>query len=481
MDIQRHFRQPEPPVIKTTEAATDDGSESVNPNGNGDASSPDRTDTSYDQNILDSGGKGLNFKAGVQARVSSQRVESDGRITYSATIDTSVSIAAGVPIGQGKVSVDASYGVSANYKVSLPASAGETPPSSVNPFNPESMPEGSSITISQSEVQNTTLGVSLGPLFAKFGGGTREGGSVRIDALGNNQVQVTAGPTSGISSSVQAGVNIGDVIKGSIGAGWTLDQGNYQTATFDLNTPEGTAAYNQFLLDGTLPTDNGTGISNVAEIYTGTSAHSSTASLTIGNYTIAGSHVNSSSKVTEVTYPDGTIESTTTMATNGTDGSTTTVTQTFHPQQDYPGGPTYLTEDIDAREYQVEFTIPANADGESQAQQLNLALTGNPDPDPPVAFAGGTVTMTFSHEQMQALAASAQSAQVVDGEGNTTYLLPEVVLDPKVHGMDVAATPDQMFYNLFDGNAFASVTDLAVISTQGNGGTIDCDVSVTRE
>src|SRR5699024_10756796 len=87
------------------------------------------------------------------------------------------------------------------------------------------------------------------------------GTSLLVQKTGDNTVRVTAGPTKAIDAYNGVGVDFG-VASAMLGREDQVNSATLKTAEFDLSTPEGKAAFNDFAANGNMPGDNGTGITN---------------------------------------------------------------------------------------------------------------------------------------------------------------------------------------------------------------------------
>lgn len=451
-------------------------------NGPGGGINIDGNKVSVDRNINSSvKGKGGNFSWSLDGRTQESISRGDGKITYTVTASGSVSGKVsngkeqtdakkessgagkdgdGKADGKGKNNFDVSVGVSrrisANYTVVLPESA-EAHIGSVDFTNPETMPVGTSVTMSSSQASGTSFEASFKNVFFASQTNQSEDHSIQIEAIRPNVVQVTAGPSSGINEKCSLGLKFGD-FKVSAGSSFSLSEGHYKTATFDLNTPEGVRAYDEFLLNGKLPSDNGAGVSDVASVYSGKHAHKKDASVVLGDYYLNVSLPGEGGSVTEVEYPDGSVDATVSHTTQGEGGMTTTIKQSIRPQQDYPGGPTYMQEDVSARKYVVSFTVPENDRGMSGL--LNLAASG--DSNSSLFVPGQKVTLEFTHKDLEEMLNSARSVNTDEKNLGIFEDLLDSSMDGDPGTMDVG--PHELFCKIFDGNAYDAANDLAEIA-----------------
>ncbi|MCP3143143.1 hypothetical protein [Pyxidicoccus xibeiensis] len=200
----------------------------------------------------------------------------DGNVTVNIEAETSVSATGTVEIGTARVGASVSAGASSGERLSYEVTMseadfarlqrGEIPPP--HPLNPESLPDGASITMEQSQFTGTSLEAGLSSLAGELGLSSDvtqgEGMSLEVSRTGDS-VQVTAGPTRFIESGGGVSVGRGPV---SVDVGRTNSLTEYQlrTARFDLAHPQGQAAFNAFATSGELPTQEGPGVSNTLRL-----------------------------------------------------------------------------------------------------------------------------------------------------------------------------------------------------------------------
>ncbi|MHA7631058.1 hypothetical protein [Corallococcus sp. M7] len=169
----------------------------------------------------------------------------------------------GVPTRLGPVSAGGSFGVQGSLRVEVPRQAatdairnGEMP----NPAAPETWPVG---TRARAEVQGQAgfnAGVRAGP--GKLG--ERLGLSTSYDRTQTQRFEVQRTSEDTVRATVTSDGRQRDAtnIRGLEGR---QDQrlGRSHSADFNIRTPEGRAAYDDFMRTGQLPQANGPGVSNV--------------------------------------------------------------------------------------------------------------------------------------------------------------------------------------------------------------------------
>jgi hypothetical protein len=255
--------------------------------------------------------KGLKISFGTEISHTSNVESEDGFTTV--TNEGSMSVNLGGEVDLGTVGFGANYteGVKTKYQVRMSdedyarvqSGQAEMP----DPFNPDSMPEGSSVLLNSTDFQGTGFEASYRNLSLETNVTEEQGVSVAVEKTGENTVRVTAGPTEAIENSFQLGLSLGPASV-HIGNDTRLDEFTLKTAEFDLSTDQGRAAYNNFLATGQLPEDNGTGISDVATVekinYNSTTSAGVELGPLGGSVELGSSDLN----IVKTTYPDGSVD-----------------------------------------------------------------------------------------------------------------------------------------------------------------------------
>ncbi|MFB1482684.1 hypothetical protein [Corallococcus sp. RDP092CA] len=169
----------------------------------------------------------------------------------------------GVPTRLGTVNAGGSFGLQGSLRVEVPREAatdairnGQLP----NPSAPETWPVG---TRARAEVQGQAgfnVGLRAGP--GKLG--ERLGLSTSYDRSQTQRYEVQRTSEDTVRATVTSDGRQRDAtnIRGLEGR---QDQrlGHTQSADFNIRTPEGRAAYDEFMRTGQIPRENGPGVSNV--------------------------------------------------------------------------------------------------------------------------------------------------------------------------------------------------------------------------
>lgn len=162
-----------------------------------------------------------------------EHVESEGtRLTYEAT----------VPPEQGRR-------IAAGDTSALP-----------NPLDPLSMPAGSSVLIRGQDFQASSTEAGYKLLMAGASDGRLEGAGFSVRRLEGSMVEVATGPIDTVENSLYAGLGRRSLATVRAGVENSLEERRLSVAQLDLATPEGQAAYRQFLEGGRVPDAPGPGI-----------------------------------------------------------------------------------------------------------------------------------------------------------------------------------------------------------------------------
>ncbi len=343
------------------------------------------------------GAKGIGVSFGVNAKasvVANEKTE-NGVTTFSVSGEASVTVSGGVNTPKAGLAVAHSEGIRASYSVAMPeAAARGVDPKTVNPFDPSSMPTGTVVKLDGSQYSSNEFKATFQHLSLETKVSSASGVSVAIEKTGENTVRVTAGPTEAIDAYNAVGVNFG-VASASLGRTDSLKSATLKTAEFDLSTPEGQAAYNDFLASGTMPARNGPGVSGAATVEKIDYSSQSSANVSLGpiDLSFKGARNTGSSVVT--THADGTKDVTVDL--------------------DYGSNvPLQLTRKYDAQGNELvserRYAYTLNVD-ENSAQLVNAALTGDLEQADSGPVKGGqTVTLSFTEAQMRAYMKQTQKA-----------------------------------------------------------------------
>ncbi|MCC6334882.1 MAG: hypothetical protein IT380_12960 [Myxococcales bacterium] len=189
-------------------------------------------------------------------------------VTVSIGAKTGSAVSGELPVGALGVEAEAKSGstTEATYEVKLTAAELAGVAAGTHPLptlaDPMSLDEGESLTMSTGSFEAASGKVSYGPLSIGSETTSSEDYSVAVERTGESTVRVTVGPSDTIKRSLELGVSFGDVASAGLTGSTSLEHSKLASVEFDLATPEGKAAYDEFLRSGALPTAEGPGITD---------------------------------------------------------------------------------------------------------------------------------------------------------------------------------------------------------------------------
>jgi hypothetical protein len=220
--------------------------------------------------------------------------EVSGKTSFSASVEGEVKAL--------ELEGQALTGVQTSYEVKVPADKAEDIKSGKsalpNPYDPSTLPVGSSVLVKGENFTGTALEASFRGLAVETSQTNSAGVAYGVEKTGPNTVKITAGPTEAVSQEVFAGVKLGPV-KVGVGAENSLREYQLKSVEIDLSTDASKAAYQKFLLTGEVPkSDPSQGVTKSSTIQQLTQEHVASAELELGPLDLKAKLNNSSSEVT---------------------------------------------------------------------------------------------------------------------------------------------------------------------------------------
>ena len=182
----------------------------------------------------------------------------------------------------------------------------------ITPFDPATIPAGTSIMLRSEDYAGTSLeatfrGLAVGSTYA-----TQSGIAIGVTRLSDDRVRVVVGPTEAVSGGLSVGLNLG-VVGATFGSTTMLRDEQLRVVDFDLSTEAGRESYQALLLTGELPARDPaagvvrTGGSMVVDVSTmgGLEAHVGVGPRVLE---IGGQSLYSEATITETRFDDGTTE-----------------------------------------------------------------------------------------------------------------------------------------------------------------------------
>ncbi|NVJ21594.1 hypothetical protein HUW62_10240 [Myxococcus sp. AM011] len=321
----------------------------------------------------------------------------DGYVTVSITAETSVSATGSVEFKKAKVGVGASVegsveaGKTMTYEVKMKEAdyeklkAGEIAPP--HPLNAETIPDGASVKMEQSQFAGYGLDVGLSYHAAELGisGDVKSGKGMSIEVSRNgDKLSMTAGPTEFIENNGKVSLGVGPVSV-SVGRSDTLKEYKLRTAEFDLSNPDGKKAYEAFAKDGRMPEKEGPGVANTLRFdkinYESTGGK---VGIDVGPFSIESDGTTNTGEYLITHHPDGT-KSMTSDITYGGDHPDITIEQKYGTDGKLiPGSEKFAmkfdTTDDNARELLV-YSYTGDAEKAKAAREHDRPITLNLTPD----------------------------------------------------------------------------------------------------
>ena len=372
--------------------------------GNGNVSASRKTEAGGGSQAGLSFPKGLGLTVSVDVSNTSDVKSEGGYTTATTTSKVTVSAEGEVQTRLGGIGGGKNRSEESTYQLMLKdedwarLQRGEISQPSI--YDPTTIPVGGSVMMDSSTATGTQIEANYRNMLKTDASVTETRGvSTKVDRVSDSTARVTVGPTDAIENEFNASIGVGPVSVG-VGATKTASDSRLKTAEFDLSTPEGRAAYDQFIVDGTLPTTNGPGVANVADVQILHGTQALTANGSLGPLS-GETTINANEATVTITTPVDGPKSVVTDATfNG---------NTLHVEQSFNG-------DVEDRS-KFKATITLHNQSEAQATMIYTAITG----DPKVAAerakeSNGTVTITLNAEQAQQVQDRAKPMAVPPGE-----------------------------------------------------------------
>jgi len=189
-----------------------------------------------------------------------QAVNPDGSVTYSKRVDASyqAGVEAESPIAavEGGVAI----GTERQYRVTVPKSGvGAIDPGAMTleRMAAADVPIGTTLSLDVVGYGSAELAGRYKEIAAEVEVRGEAGVGMAVEKTGENRVRVTIGPRDALDVYAGAGLSFGgDDAKLLLGLGYRNEHSKFKSAEFDLGTPEGRKAYDEFTRSGTVPERN---------------------------------------------------------------------------------------------------------------------------------------------------------------------------------------------------------------------------------
>ena len=154
---------------------------------------------SLEQRMKTTKGSKITFGITGNAELTTGEKRENGFTTYTAKSDVSINLTGGVSKAATGVTGSFTTGVSSEYTLKVPDSAVRDP-GGISPFDPSTMPVGSSVMMNGANYQGTELEASFRGIALKSNVTDASGVSTVIEKATTTTVRVTSGPTDVINN-----------------------------------------------------------------------------------------------------------------------------------------------------------------------------------------------------------------------------------------------------------------------------------------
>ncbi|MCB9639064.1 MAG: hypothetical protein H6727_09245 [Myxococcales bacterium] len=254
-----------------------------------------------------------------EASLTMGRPNEQGLIPVNVTLTAEQGFALGGEISRGNIEVGASaqtgHRESISYDLNLtPQQINDIQTGAAplpNPADPTTIPPGGSIVSTSENFDSSSFNAAWNGIGLQSKQQSREGLSFGVERLESNPdiVRITTGPHEAVSQSLELGpsVNIGDArFAATLSSNRSLTNRSTQSVDLDISTPQGQAAYQEFLQTGTLPQDSPPAISNSQSIETISYNQDLGAGVSAGNIQVGGQLWDVNGEMTIQRGPNGT-------------------------------------------------------------------------------------------------------------------------------------------------------------------------------
>jgi len=403
-------------------------------------------------------GVGVTFSVGASSTDSIEQKADGDNVSWKATSEVVTTVKAGLDVKQAQVKTEHAEGVKVSYNVVVPKDAAQRlDPTTVSPYDPATMPVGSKVSLDGSVIQKTKVSGAFNHVALESRQSVEEGSVVAIEKKSDHVVRVVTGPKEAVANYGGFGVVFDDASV-MLGREDKLDYNQQlKTAEFDLSTPEGQAAYNQFLGLGGLPDQPGPGVPDVAVVER----------LSYSSATQLGLKVSKLEENAELQKNTGDVE-----VTRRPDGTLRSMTQKIHYDS---GVPLSIQSKFDDKgqellsERRYVFTFDANEQNIPYLQCLPIPGANELDIKP-----GQKLSLVLTEEQMQQLQRDVRQAAPWPADAQPWIQSGQPQDDPsKVFALRIAATHGDQYrvvdamYNLYLSKALSGAQLPGTLQVEG--------------
>jgi hypothetical protein len=244
-------------------------------------------------------------------KVTNTKVEPDLKNTVTIEASASISRYVGVEAGQeSKISAGDKRieGQKFTYETKVTTEQEEAIRNGTaelpNPFDPRSMPEGSSAVLKGQDYKGTDFEFAYRNIALESKVTDFQGTGMSVEKQGDNKVRISSGPVSAIENEAYAGLkneNMALGLKNKRG----LENSTMKVADLDLSTQEGMDKYQRFLITGEVPEADGNTVARSGTTQTLKITNETSAQVTLGPIDISKQLMGTEGERKTTQYTDG--------------------------------------------------------------------------------------------------------------------------------------------------------------------------------
>lgn len=237
-----------------------------------------------------SAGDGVKVSRTTSGSTTDAGVDAKGRGLQTTTVSGTSEVSAEVGKKIGRVGVDGKVlaGTETKWAVTGPDGTDAT---SVNPLDPEGMPEGTSARLGSSWYRGHNLDASYRAITVSMGEKSGTEHYIEVTRGEGDEVTVLVGDDEFDKAKSALGLG-NDKVSGQLSADSSFTEGKAKEVTFDLSTQEGQDGYNRLVLLGKEPQAGDPGVKDVADIEAFSGSRSTGASVKLFDQTYGSTDSN---------------------------------------------------------------------------------------------------------------------------------------------------------------------------------------------
>lgn len=189
-----------------------------------------------------------------------EAVNPDGSVTYTKRVDAAYQGGVEVESKIASAEVGVAVGTQRQYQVTIPkGGVGAVDPATMTleRMADADIPVGTTLSVDVAAYGSVELAGHYKEIAAEVDYRRESGVGMAVEKTGENRVRVTIGPRDALDTYGGAGLSFGGTdARLLLGLGYRDESSKFKSAEFDLSTPDGRKAYEQFTRSGTVPDQN---------------------------------------------------------------------------------------------------------------------------------------------------------------------------------------------------------------------------------